>query len=157
MAIDLTQIQRQVLDRAQSGLTGEAQWTEEARPGEGAARFEQLIESPEGPAGAPESAAVANPGIDRAQPAGSVADAGSPPVVGDRILANVHPGALPATGVTGADAAAPVGAKPGIDIGDPMDRLAVQIRVAELKTEVSLATATVQKASQGVDTLLKSQ
>ena len=72
--------------------------------------------------------------------------------MGDRILKGMSP--APAGEVS---SAAPVGARPGIDIGDPMDSLHVQLRVAELKAEVGLAVNAVQKTSQGMDTLLKSQ
>ena len=157
MAIDLTQLQQQVLDRAQSRLTEEAQPPEGLHPGEGAARFEQLMESGQDATGGPAGTGVARPGLDETQRAGSAAGAGSPSVVGDRILANLHAGSLQRPELVGTEATGPVGAKPGIDIGDPADRLAMQIKVAEIKTDVALATGTVQKASQGVDTLLKSQ
>ena len=157
MAIDLAQIQSQVIDRAQSRLTEEAQRSGAADPGRGAARFEQLLESPPDGAGGPGVHAAAEPGLGRAQPADRVTGAGNPPVVGDRILANLHGSPLQMPDLAGTRAAGPVGAKPGIDIGDPENRLALQIRVAEIKAEVGLAATTAQKASQGVDTLLKSQ
>ena len=157
MAIDPTHIQQRIIERAQSRLTEEAQQPEAIHPGEGAARFEQLMESPQGSAGGPESAGVAKPGLDPVQPAGGVADAQGPLSVGDRILASLHAGALRMPDLPGTEAAAPVGAKADIDIGDPMHQLAMQIKVAEIKTEVSLMTTAVQKSSQGVDTLLKSQ
>ena len=157
MAIDLAQIQRQVIDRAQSRLTEEAQRSGDVDPGQGAARFEQLMESPRAGAGGPEVPPAAKPEPGQARPADRVTGADTPPVVGDRILANLHPGSLQMPDLAGTEATGSAGAKAGIDIGDPADRLALQIKVAEIKAEVGLATATVQKASQGVDTLLKSQ
>ena len=157
MAIDLAQIQRQVIERAQSRLTEDANRSGDVDPGRGAARFEQLMESPRGGAGGPDDPAAANAGPGHAQPADRVTGAGTPPVVGDRILANLHGSPLQMPDLAGTQATGRVGATPGIDIGDPENRLALQIKVAEIKTEVGLATTTVQKASQGVDTLLKSQ
>lgn len=157
MAIDLSQIQRQVIDRAQSKLTEEAQRPGDLDPSRGAARFEQLMEAPEGRANGPEGAEAAKPGPDQTGPASRVADAGASSAVGDRILANLRLSSLQAPNPAATEAAPPVGAKPGIDIGDPADQLAMQIKVAEIKAEAGLAAATVQKSSQGVDTLLKAQ
>ena len=156
MAIDLAQIQRQVIDRAQSRLTEEAQRSGDVDPGRGAARFEQLMEAPQGGASVAEAPGTGNPGLGQAEPAGRAIHAG-PRGVGDRILANLHGNPLQMPDLAGTQATGPVGAKPGIDIGDPENRLALQIKVAEIKTEAGLATAAVQKASQGADTLLKSQ
>ena len=81
--------------------------------------------------------------------------AGGPTSIGDRILANMSGGPVAAPSAPpGID---PVQARPGIDVGDPMDDVDVQIRVAELKAETGLATAAVQKTTQAADTLLKSQ
>ena len=78
-----------------------------------------------------------------------------PTSIGDRILANMSGGPVSAPSApAGID---PVRARPGIDVGDPMDGLEVQMRVAELKAETGLATAAVQKTTQAADTLLKSQ
>ena len=157
MAIDFSQIQQQIVDRAQSRLTEEAQRPGEVDPSRGAARFEQLMESPDGGADGPEVSEAANPSLDQTPPAGRVADPGAPAAVGDRILANLHLGSPRTLDLAGTEATGPVGAKPGIDIGDSADRLAMQIKVAEIKAEAGLSAAAVQKASQGMDTLLKSQ
>ena len=157
MAIDLAQIQRQVIERAQSRLTEEAQRSGDVDPGRGAARFEQIMESPRGGAGGPELPGAAQPGLGQAPHAARVTGAGALEAVGDRILASLHRSPPHIPDPAGTRATGPVGATPGIDIGDPENSLALQIRVAEIKTEVGLATAAVQKASQGVDTLLKSQ
>ncbi|MDE0658267.1 MAG: hypothetical protein OXI79_01325 [Gammaproteobacteria bacterium] len=129
----------------------------------GAGDFERLIDTPgaqASPPGAPAAAgapdpsgapdASAMPGAQETQPARAVEPAES--TVGDRILAAM--GTAPGGDV---GAATPVTPRPGIDIGDPMDSLHVQLRMAELKAEVGLAADVVQKSSQGIDTLLKSQ
>ena len=152
MAIDPTLIQRKALDIAQSELAEGAQRPPQAGAAPGAAKFEQLMEAPQGEAVAPQPAGAAAPGIERPQPAGPAADSASPAVVGDRILANLHPPDLAGTPSSGA-----VGATPGIDAGDPMQTLALQMKVNAIKTEVALEAAAVQKTTQGVDTLLKSQ
>ncbi|MCY3622453.1 MAG: hypothetical protein OXH68_12185 [Gammaproteobacteria bacterium] len=131
----------------------------------GAGTFERLMDTP-----AAQGAAAGTPPAAGAPDAMGTPDASAAPVttqetqptaqavepaeatVGDRILAAM--GTAP-TGNAGA--VAPVTARPGIDIGDPMDSLHVQLRVAELKAEVGLAADVVQKSSQGMDTLLKSQ
>ena len=129
----------------------------------GAGDFERLIDTPEAqaaapgtppaagapdPSGAPDASAV--PGAQETQPARAVGAADA--TVGDRILAAMGTGPAGDVG-----AATPVTPRPGIDIGDPMDSLHVQLRMAELKAEVGLAADVVQKSSQGIDTLLKSQ
>lgn len=82
-------------------------------------------------------------------------EVGGPTSIGDRILANMSGGPVaPPNAPADID---PVQARPGIDVGDPMDGLEVQMRVAELKAETGLATAGVQKTTQAADTLLKSQ
>jgi len=60
-------------------------------------------------------------------------------------------------GAEGPRATATVGEASPVDIGDPLDRIELQMQVARIKEATGLATTAVQKSSQGVDTLLKSQ
>lgn len=156
MAIDPLQVQRQVIDKAQSRLAEQAQPIADAGPGQNAARFEQLMDANQGPAGSAGNSGAGNPALDQAGPAGGIGDLPGPSVPGDRILANLssHHLQMPATD-TGS--VAPAGDRNSIDIGDPTQSLELQIRVAEIKAAAGLATAAVQKSTQGMDTLLKSQ
>ena len=151
IAIDLTQIQRQVLDRVQSELADQAGKVDPGDPNQGAARFEQLMEAPNADGAGSVDASVPGSGVEGSQPVHQVADSGAT-TPGDRILANMTRGPPHAPG--GVDA---VGARPPIDMGDPMRSLEVQMEVAQIKAATGLAAAAVQKTSQGVDTLLKSQ
>lgn len=150
MAIDPVGVQQRLVEQAQR--VAEAA-EEAAQPPEapvidggndGAApgpAFEQLLDADPGSMG--------NTGPEAALPVPSPPE--TPLSVGDRILANM-------AGPTSApDVAGPVGARPGIDIGDPMDSLHVQMRVAEIKAEIGLAASAVQKSSSAADTLLKAQ
>ncbi len=151
MAIDPVGLQQRLVEQAHrvAEAAQDVAQTQKA-PGvdagsEGAAggpAFERLLDVD--PAQAGNTAAEAQP----PEPPPEVEGAQS---VGDRILANMASGA-PAPGSAG-----PVGARPGIDIGDPMDSLHVQMRVAEIKAEIGLAASAVQKSSGAADTLLKAQ
>ena len=161
MAIDLAQVQRQVLDRTQSRLAEEATQGNGIGPGQGAARFEQLMESPDATVGAPTGEGVAKAAFDQAQPGTPAGQVGNVPLqattAGDRILANMsrNPARTPAE--AGPQVIDPASPKPSIDIGPPMDSLEVQMQIARVKETVGLAVSATQKSSQGVDTLLKSQ
>lgn len=142
----MTQLQRQVVDRAQSQVAEQAQKSPATGAGQGADEFERLMEA--------QDHAAAEPGAPNAPPRQfeqppRVEGTGTPTSVGDRILASMS------GGPKGGPEAVP--ARPGIDVGDPMDGLDVQMRVAEIKAETGLATAAVQKTTQAADTLLKSQ
>lgn len=152
MAIDPTQLQRQVLERLQSQLAEAPPELDAPEPNQGAAQFERLMQEPAGDGpGTPDAGAAAAP----PERPGPVAETGGTPSVGDRILANM--GGRPVAGPSDAGAVDPVGSKPAIDVGDPMDGVQVQLEVAEVKAETGFAAAAVQKTSQGMDTLLKSQ
>ena len=77
--------------------------------------------------------------------------------MGDRILANMGSGSVQPSGTAEARAVDPVRGGTEIAIGDPVQAIEAQMRVAELRAETGLAAAAVQKTSQGMDTLLKSQ
>ena len=159
--IDLTQVQRQVLERTQFRLADEAKQGDVARPGEGAAKFEELMEAPDATAGTPADGGVTKAQFDQAQPSTAADRVGfvssRQPTAGDRILANMSRDPVRAPAEAGPRVAEPVGATPSIDIGRPMDRLELQMQVAEVKATTGLAVSATQKSSQGVDTLLKSQ
>lgn len=159
--VDLTQLQRQIVDRAQSQVAEQAGKTPATDPGQGADKFERLMEAQDHAAAeAPGGANVPPRQFEqplRADATGAPTSSGAPTSVGDRILANMSGGpehTPAASAPAGVDA---MRARPGIDVGDPMDSLDVQMRVAELKAETGLATAAVQKTTQAADTLLKSQ
>ena len=161
IAIDLTQVQQQVLDRTQSRLADEATQGDAIGPGQGAATFERLMEAPDAAPGPPADGGVANAALDRARPATPPGEVGNVPpqavTTGDRILANMSRTPVRTPAETGPRAIDPVGAKPSIDIGSAMDSLELQMQVARVKEATGLAVSVTQKSSQGVDTLLKSQ
>ena len=120
------------------------------------------MDAPDATVGTPADAGVATAPFGQAQPSTPAGQVGDVPsrasTAGDRILANVSRNPVRAP----ADAAPqfttdPVGAKPSIEIGRPMDTLELQTQVAQLKATTGLAVSATQKSSQGVDTLLKSQ
>ena len=151
MAIDLAQVQQRVVDDARSRLAEETERIGGTGTGQGAARFEQLMESPQSGAPPPTDARAGSPGPAGAGPAGSLGDTGQTPLVGDRILANMSaaPVQTPAAEMPRVTATA--------DIGDPLARIELQMKIAQIKEATGLAATAVQKSSQGVDTLLKSQ
>ena len=155
MAIDLTQVQQRVVDDAQSRLAEETERVGDTGPGRGAARFEQLMESPQPGAAPPTDAGAGGPGPVDAPPAGG--GTGQTPLVGDRILANLSSTPVQTPGVEGPHVTASIGDASPMDIGDPLDSIELQMQVARIKEATGLATTAVQKSSQGVDTLLKSQ
>ena len=161
MAIDLAQVGRQVLERSQSRLADQAPHGAGIGPGQGAARFEELMEAPDAPAGTPTDGGVARAAFDRtppSAPAGEVDDV--PPrasTVGDRILANLPRSAVRSPAEAGQPVVGPPTGNPPVDIARPMESLELQIEVARIKETIGLAVSATQKSSQGVDTLLKSQ
>lgn len=161
MAIDLAQVQRQVLERTQSRLAEQAPQVDGVGPGQGAARFEQLMEAPDATVGTPADGGVARAAFARtppSTPAGEVDDV--PPrasTVGDRILANLSRSSVRAPAEDGQQVVGPPAENPIIDGGRPMDSLELQLQVARVKETIGLAASATQKSSQGVDTLLKSQ
>lgn len=161
MAIDLAQVQRQVLDRVQSRIAEETTHGDGIGPGQGAARFEQLMEAPDAAVGTPADGGVARAAFDQAQPGTPAGQVDNVPLqattAGDRILANMSRNPVRTPAEAGPQVIDPVGPKPSIDIGPPTDSLELQIQVARIKATIGLAVSTTQKSSQGVDTLLKSQ
>ncbi len=140
-----------MLDRVQSDLADQAGKVDPGDPNQGAARFEQLMEAPDAGQTGSVDASAPGSGVEGSQSVHQVADSGRT-TAGDRILANMTRGPVHAPG--GVDA---VGPRPSIDLGDPMRSVEIQMEVAEIKASTGLAAAAVQKTSQGVDTLLKSQ
>ena len=135
-----------MIDRLQSELAEPTPGTDAGRPNESdAARFSELMDAP--PAGGAEGAAsptVAAAGAPQAAAPATASEA--VPSIGDRILANM----------SSAPAQSPQGARP-VDVSDPAELIRVQAEVAEIKTNTAIAVGAVQKTSQGVDTLLKTQ
>ena len=119
------------------------------------------MEAPDPAAGPPAGGSVAEAPSERVlpgTPAGRIGDVASrPATAGDRILANLSQDPVQAPAQAGPPAADPPGASPAVDIGRPMDRLELQMQVAEIRAKTGLAVSATQKATQGVDTLLKSQ
>ena len=119
------------------------------------------MEAPDAAAGTPADQGVAKAALDQARPGNPAGQVGDVPshaaTVGDRILANMSRSPVRTPAEAGMRATDPVGATQPIDIGDPMDRLEIQMQVARIKETAGLAASATQKSSQGVDTLLKSQ
>ena len=119
------------------------------------------MEAPDAAVGTPADEGAAKAALDRAQPGTPVGQVGDVPshaaTVGDRILANMSRNPVQTPAEAGLRATDPVGATHSIDIGRPMDRLEIQMQVAQIKETAGLAVSVTQKSSQGVDTLLKSQ
>ena len=119
------------------------------------------MEAPDAARGTPADGSVAKAAVDQTRPGTPSGEVGNIPshatTAGDRILANMsrNPVRMPAE--AGPQVIDPVGAKPTIDIGPPMDSLELQMQVAQVKEATGLAVSATQKSSQGVDTLLKSQ
>ena len=157
MAIDLTQLQQRIIDDAQPRLAEKSEPVGDAGSGQGPARFEQLIEAPQAGPASPDNPGTGIQAPESAPAAVDSADVGQPALIGDRILANLETGPRPAPGVDGTGAAARIGHGSAVDIGDPLDRIEVQMKAAALKEATGLAATAVGKTSQGVDTMLKSQ
>ena len=161
MAIDLAQVGRQVLERSQSRIAEQAPQVEGVSPGQGAARFEQLMEAPDATLGAPTDGGVARGAFDETPPSTAAGEVDNIPprasTVGDRILANFSRSPVQAPADAGQQVVGPSAEKPVIDGGRPMESLELQIKVARIKETIGLAASATQKSSQGVDTLLKSQ
>ena len=157
MAIDLAQVQQRVVDDARSRLAEETERIGGTGTGQGAARFEQLMESPQSGAAPPTNAPAGSPGPAGAGPAGSVGDTGQTPLVGDRILGNMSAAPVQTPAAEMPRVTATTGEVFPADIGDPLDRIELQMKIAQIKEATGLAATAVQKSSQGVDTLLKSQ
>ena len=119
------------------------------------------MEAPDSVPGTPADGSVPKTAFDQVQP-GTAADqaANVPPhatTAGDRILANMSRSPVETPADAGPRATDPVRATHSIDIGDPMDRLEIEMQMARVKEATGLAVSATQKSSQGVDTLLKSQ
>ena len=119
------------------------------------------MDAPDATVGATGDGNMAKATLDQARqsvPSGPAADGPSlQPTAGDRILANLTRDRANVATESGPVVAGPSGTEPSIDIGRPMDRLELEMQVAEFKAETGLAVSATQKTSQGVDTLLKSQ
>lgn len=119
------------------------------------------MEAPDPAPGSPADGGVPKAASDQVQPstaADEVANV-SPhaTTAGDRILANMSRNPVETPANAGLRATDPVRAPHSIDIGDPMDRLEVEMQMARVKETTGLAVSMTQKSSQDVDTLLKSQ
>ena len=119
------------------------------------------MEAPDAAQGTPADGSVAKAALDQAQPGVPAGQVDNVPLqattVGDRILANMSGNPVRTPAEAGPQVIDPVGTKPSIDIGSPMDSLELQMQVARVKEVTGLAVSATQKSSQGVDTLLKSQ
>ena len=119
------------------------------------------MDAPQASGGTPAGGGAEGVAIDPTEavnPAGQVGDVPSgAPTIGDRILANMSRNPVRTPAEAGPRAVDPVGAKPSVDIGSAMDRLELQMQVAQVKETAGLAVSATQKSSQSVDTLLKSQ
>ena len=73
------------------------------------------------------------------------------------MLANTPLAERQAKAVRQATPAEAVGARSSIDMSGLMDMLHTQAEVAQFRARVGLAAAGVQRSTQGLDTLLKSQ
>lgn len=144
MPIDLTQVQREVVDRLQSEVVEQAQQGVDS-PND-AARFAELMDKPDGAPGAGTSGPSA-PELGATQ-ASAPTRLDAAVTVGDRILAN-----MAANPVQTQPSAAPGTA----DVAEPADLMKLQAEVVEIKTNTALAVGVVHKTTQGVDTLLKTQ
>ena len=155
MAIELTEIQRQVVDRLQSEALEQAQQGAASPNDASAARFADLMDAPAG--ATPEDAASPTAPEPVATRASSPAHLDATATVGDRILANMasNPAQTPPSAPAGTADAVPGGK--AVDATDPVDLMGVQAEVVELKTTTALAAGVVHKTTQGVDTLLKAQ
>ena len=159
IAIEPIQIPRQPLEAAHTAFAEGVRHTGAADPGHAAAVFRKLVDSP-GRDGVRAAAAVA-PGDPVSGPrrtAGVAVDpAGRAPSPGDRVLANTPLGERQARAVRQATPAETVAARSSIDMGGLMDMLRTQAEIAQFRARVGLAAAGVQRSTQGIDTLLKSQ
>ena len=153
MPIDLTQVQSHLVDRLQSEVVEQAQ--QGAGSPNDAARFAELMDRPDGAAGAGTSGPSApEPGTTQA-PTAARLDAAA--TVGDRILANMAANPVQTQPSAAPGAADAVRGEQVIDAADPADLMALQAEVVEVKTTTALAVGVVHKTTQGVDTLLKTQ
>ncbi len=119
------------------------------------------MEAPDPATGTPADGSVPKAAFDQVQPdtaADQVANV-SPhaTTAGDRILANMSRSPVETPADADPRTTDPVRATHSIDIGDPMDRLEVEMQMARVKETAGLAVSMTQKSSQDVDTLLKSQ
>lgn len=152
MPIDLTQVQRQVVDRFQSEVVEQAQ--QGAGSPNDAARFAELMDRPDGAAGAGTSGPAApEPGTTQAPSAAHLNAA----TVGDRILANMASNPVQAQPSVAPGPTDAVRSEQAIDATEPVDLMALQAEVVEVKTTTAMAVGAVHKTTQGVDTLLKTQ
>ena len=119
------------------------------------------METPDAASGTPADGSVARAAFDQARPGASAGGIGDAPpqgaTAGDRILANMSRNPVRTPAEAGPRVVDPVGAKPSVDIGRPMQALELQMQVTRIKEAAGLAATATQKSSQGVDTLLKSQ
>ncbi|MDE0365961.1 MAG: hypothetical protein OXP09_10370 [Gammaproteobacteria bacterium] len=132
IAIDPTQIPGQLIDRLREPLTVQARGVDAGEPGHAAAEFGKQM-------------GVA---VDTAGPAHAL---------GDRVLVNTPISARKATALRRATPAEAVAAKSSIDTSRLVDLLHTQAEIAQFRARVGLAAAGVQRSTQGLDTLLKSQ
>lgn len=159
IAIDPTQIPAQLIDRLREPFPDRVRSVDPGEPGDAAADFQKLMDAPGRGGVAPADRAVSNPAV--AEPrnaAGQLVDpAGRTYALGDRVLANTPLLARQATELRQATPAQAVAARSSIDTGGLIDLLHTQAEIAQFRARVGLAAAGVQKSTQGLDTLLKSQ
>ncbi len=132
IAIDPTHIPGQLIDRLREPLTVQARGVDAGEPGHAAAEFGKQMGA----------------AVDTAGPAHAL---------GDRVLVNTPISSRKATALRRATPAEAVAAKSSIDTSRLVDLLNTQAEIAQFRARVGLAAAGVQRSTQGLDTLLKSQ
>lgn len=136
---------------------------EAARPGDAAgspaaAEFGNLTDA-QGQGAAAAGTAVGDRPVSepRRVAAVSVEPAGPAHAAGEGVLSNVPLAERQAAAVRRATPAEAVAAKSSMDMSGMIDLLRTQAEVAHFRARVGLAAAGVQRSTQGLDTLLKSQ
>lgn len=159
IAIDPTHIPGQLIDWLRAPLTEQARGVDGGEPGHAANEFgKQMGVAGRGGAASPD-AAVSHPSVaePRDVPGAAVDTTGPAHALGDRVLVNTPISARKATALRRATPAEAVAAKSSIDTSRLVDLLHTQAEIAQFRARVGLAAAGVQRSTQGLDTLLKSQ
>ena len=171
MAIEFSQIQKQIADKLQSQVADKATQGEvgsgQPQPtGDGAARFQAYMEGFGGSGSvqptensAPSQVGYAQRPTETAAFMPNAGVEGSSPSMslGDRILANMssfQPQAVPAQEINPVGSANAVGPTIVVDAQQAIDW---QLQTAHLKEEVGLSATTSQSTEQDVEALLKAQ
>ena len=159
MAIDPTQFPGQIVHKFLEPFPDRVRSVDPGKPGNAAADFQALMDAPGRVGVAPADRAVSDRTVTAPRNAAgqSVSPADRTYALGDRVLANTPLLARQATALRQADPAQAVAARSSVDTGGIIDLLHTQAEIAQFRARVGLAAAGVQKSTQGVDTLLKSQ